>query len=155
MPARIARSSVATGGPKRDRTKNRKRNLDAFALAAESTAEKPRRQHRLGELLDDGSKRKRPAAKEDDGDDEDEEEEAPTKRRKAAAKDDSDVEEGSDSSGNEWTLGELGDDDDDSEIDSDEAFGESDEEHFQGFTFRGSSSGKTKPSAKKKQLRSC
>ena len=55
-----------------------------------------------------------------------------------------DVEQGSDSSGNEWTLGGLAEDDSDSELDSDNAFGSSDEERFEGFVFRGSSSGKGK-----------
>ncbi|AEO58860.1 hypothetical protein MYCTH_2306539 [Thermothelomyces thermophilus ATCC 42464] len=55
---------------------------------------------------------------------------------------------GSDSE--EWHVGVAGEDDD-SELDSDEAFGESDEEHFQGFAFGGSrSKGKQ---AKKKRSR--
>ncbi|KAI1769423.1 small-subunit processome [Hypoxylon sp. FL1150] len=49
---------------------------------------------------------------------------------------DEDVEYGSDSSGNEWRVGV--DEDDDSEIESDDAFGESDQERFEDYTFRGS-----------------
>ena len=48
------------------------------------------------------------------------------------------IEHGSDSDGNEWTVGVVNRNED-SELDSDEAFGESDEERFEGFTFRGSS----------------
>ncbi|KAI9839426.1 MAG: hypothetical protein M1837_002075 [Sclerophora amabilis] len=54
-----------------------------------------------------------------------------------------DADEGEDSEGNEWHVGHL-EDDEDSEIDSDEAMGESDEERFEGFAFRGSSSTKRK-----------
>lgn len=53
-----------------------------------------------------------------------------------------DEDHGSDSEGNEWRLGEVGSRED-SEIDSDYAFGESDEEKFGGFTFGGSKSRKT------------
>ncbi|KAI9778550.1 MAG: hypothetical protein M1835_004900 [Candelina submexicana] len=60
----------------------------------------------------------------------------------------SDVEEGSDSEGNEWRIGHV-DSNDDSDLDSDEAFGESDEERFEGFTFRGSTSGAKKPGVEK------
>ncbi len=61
------------------------------------------------------------------------------RQRQEDADDGSDEEMGSDSEGNEWHVG-VGGDDEDSEIDSDEAFGESDEERFEGFVFRGSSS---------------
>ncbi|KAI9761768.1 MAG: hypothetical protein M4579_000862 [Chaenotheca gracillima] len=54
-----------------------------------------------------------------------------------------DVDGGSDSEGNEWRLGQMGSDDD-SDIDSDEAFGEDDEDKFEGFAFRGSSSTKSR-----------
>ncbi|KAI9806030.1 MAG: hypothetical protein M1833_004437 [Piccolia ochrophora] len=53
--------------------------------------------------------------------------------------DDSDEDEGGDSEGNEWRLGFV-DSNDDSDIDSDQAMGASDEERFEGFAFRGSSS---------------
>jgi U3 small nucleolar RNA-associated protein 14 len=58
------------------------------------------------------------------------------------------VEFGSDSDGNEWTMGGVGSEESDEEIDSDEAFGESDEERFDGWTFRGSKSEKGKPKKK-------
>jgi len=52
----------------------------------------------------------------------------------------SDVEYGSDDEGNKWRLGGPVDDAEDSEIESDDAFGESDEEKFKDFTFGGSKS---------------
>ncbi|CUS13122.1 unnamed protein product [Tuber aestivum] len=56
------------------------------------------------------------------------------------------MDRGSDSEGNEWKMGHV-DSDDDSDLDSDEAMGESDEERFACFTFRGSTStGKMKKS---------
>ena len=55
--------------------------------------------------------------------------------------DDPNVEEGSDDEGNQWTIGKVASDDD-SELDSDEAMGSSDEEKFADFTFRGSSTRK-------------
>ena len=54
-----------------------------------------------------------------------------------------DVEYGSDSEGNEWRLGEVGSQDD-SEIDSDEALVESDEEEFGDFAFAGSKSNRAR-----------
>ena len=150
MPARLARSSVAAAaGSKKERNKTRKRNLDAYAIASHSAADKPRlRQHRLGEFLDDGSRQKRRRAGEDEDGEGSVEEGIPPKRRKAVDEDE-DREEGSDSEGNLWTLGALAEDDGDSELDSDEAFGESDEEKFVGFTFRGSSGGKKGKKGKK------
>src|ERR1700761_2946950 len=55
----------------------------------------------------------------------------------------SDVDEGNDSEGNTWLMGQV-DRENDSDIDSDEVFGESDEEAFDGYVFRGSSSGREK-----------
>ena len=60
MPRRIARSSVSIDAPKIARKKNRKRNLDAYAIAShslpETTGIKP---SRLGEYRDDAPKQKR------------------------------------------------------------------------------------------------
>lgn len=153
MPPRIARSSVQIAAPKNARNKNRKRHLDAYAIASHSAPDKTRiRRHRLGEILDDGPKQKRRRAVEDeDGEEDSVEEEVPAKRPKRANANDEDIEEGSDSEGNEWTLGGLAEDDDDSDLDSDEAFGESDEEKFEGFTFRGSSGGNVKKASKKRR----
>lgn len=147
MPPRIARSNFQHAAPKTAKNKSRKRNLDAFAIASHSAPEKNRmKASRLGEFLDDRPKPKRRRDDEDGGESE-EENEVPAKRKRAAPQD-KDEEEGSDSSGNEWTLGGMKEDDSDSELDSDEAFGESDEEKFEGFTFRGSKSGSGKKPAK-------
>jgi U3 small nucleolar RNA-associated protein 14 len=91
------------------------------------------RRSRLG-AYDDGSSRKRNTG----GDDEDEEEETPHYKRRRT-EDTGSLDGGSDSEGHEWTLGQVNSDDD-SELDSDEALGESDEERFEGFTFRASKS---------------
>lgn len=56
-----------------------------------------------------------------------------------SGKGDEGIDHGSDSEGNEWKVGHVSDDDD-SDLDSDEAMGESDEERFADFAFRGSSS---------------
>ena len=95
------------------------------------------RQHRLGQSETEPIKRRR---NEEDEDGELEEGPKQVKRRKSGDKDKfgNEVEEGSDSSGNEWVVGQV-DEDDDSDLDSDEAMGESDEEKFEGFAFRGSS----------------
>ena len=152
MPVRKARSSVQIAAPKGVRIKARKRNLDAYATASHQTTEKSRiKRSRLGEVADDEPRRKRQRSARDDDDEEDESEDdrqaGPAKKRRSAPGGD-DIEQGSDSEGNEWMLGALASDDEDSDLDSDEAFGDSDEERFEGFTFRGSSS--TKPSRAKK-----
>ena len=142
MPARLARSSVQIAAPKNARNKNGKRNLDAFAIASHSTAQNPRlKPSRFGEYINDGPRQKRRRAVETEDGEEDSVEEdvsAPQKRRRNAGPEDDEVEEGSDSEGNEWTVGGLREGEEDSEVDSDEAFGESDDEKFEGFAFRGS-----------------
>ena len=140
MAPRLARSSIQSSAPKTAKSKTRKRTLDAYAIASHSTAPKrPVRQSRLGEYLDDAPKQKRRNRDEDD--EESGEEDAPSSsKRRRTAEDGEGGDEGSDSEGNEWRLGGLRSDDEDSELDSDEAFGESDEEKFEGFAFRGSKS---------------
>ncbi|CAO2655575.1 Nn.00g043780.m01.CDS01 [Neocucurbitaria sp. VM-36] len=145
MPPRIARSSLQQSSSQPAKTRPNARNpkkaakraLNAFSIAQYENPEKLKvRKNRLGEF-DPAFNRKR--ARDDDAgeDDEDEEESAEPKRRKRRSGDES-FDEGSDSEGNTWQMGHV-DDDDDEDIDSDEAFGESDEERFEGFTFRGSS----------------
>lgn len=146
MARRVARSSVSSAAkPRTARKKNQKRNLDAFAIAERQVGDSQKiRQHRLGKAEDENPHRKRQRPDEDDEDDEDEP--GPSNPRKKVAKgrfDELDVSEGSDSEGNTWRMGEV-DEDDDSDIDSDEAFDESDEERFADFTFRGSSTAKGK-----------
>lgn len=148
MPQRKARSSVVQPAKKNTSKQSRKRQLDAFAIAGKIVPEKSKiRRHRLGEVDDDQPrKRRRP----DDEEDEEEEEETGRQDKRARKQGDEDIEYGSDSEGNEWTIGAV-DDDDDESLDSDEAFGESDEERFEGFTFRGSSG--NKPQSKSKSGR--
>ena len=115
------------------------RGLDALSRAEEQIPTKLGvRRNRLGDY-DDGQYRKRHTGGDDDDEDEDNEERPHYKRRRTDASD----EGGSDSEGHEWKLGQV-DSDDDESLDSDEALGSSDEERFEGFTFRGSSSNKSK-----------
>ena len=137
MPGR--RSAIAApvknSEPQRRKAK---RSLNALAIAEEQTPVRSKiRQHRLGNPEIEPTKRKR---NEDGEHDELEEGSKQVKRRKSGDKDKfgNELEEGSDSSGNEWVVGQVGEDDD-SDLDSDEAMGESDEEKFEGFAFRGSS----------------
>jgi U3 small nucleolar RNA-associated protein 14 len=164
MPPRIARSHAAASAPKASKAskinKGKKRQLDAFAIASHEAPEKLQiRQHRLGESFGEHPRAKRRRLQDDDEDSEGEEKidsarlkqsrnvEKRTHGRKGGL-DDEDVEFGSDSEGNEWTMGGMGSEESDEEIDSDEAFGESDEERFDGWTFRGSKSEKGKPKKK-------
>lgn len=148
MPPRIARSSLPSAGaskPKgrapgdRNVKKASKRALNAFAIAQFDNPEKIKiRKNRLGEL-DPSFYKKRARDDEDEGSDADSDDEDGAARKKVKRRggDDS-YDEGSDSEGNTWTMGHV-DEDDDEDIDSDEAFGESDEERFEGYSFRGSS----------------
>jgi U3 small nucleolar RNA-associated protein 14 len=164
MPPRIARSHAAASAPKASKAskinKGKKRQLDAFAIASHEAPEKLQiRQHRLGESFGEHPRAKRRRLQDDDEDSEGEEkiDSAPLKQSRNLEKrthgrkgglDDENVEFGSDSEGNEWTMGGMGSEESDEEIDSDEAFGESDEERFDGWTFRGSKSEKGKPKKK-------
>ncbi|KAF2400692.1 Utp14-domain-containing protein [Trichodelitschia bisporula] len=163
MAPRIARSSLPSAKPAatakskptgRKRARIQKRALDAFAIASAQGLDKPKvRRNRLGQAEGgpSGSMRKRRRGGSDDEDeDEDEEEEVRTRPKKGRF-DELDVDEGSDSEGNTWTMGQV-DSEGDSDIDSDEAFGESDEEKFEGWTFRGSES-QGKAVKKKKKVK--
>jgi U3 small nucleolar RNA-associated protein 14 len=146
MPGRQSHGGAPSKKPKPKARKTKKRALDAFSIASHQNPDKVKiRQHRLGAKEGGNRPGKRPR----DGD-EDEEEEAVESKLKKQKKgpekgrfDELDVDEGSDSEGNEWKLGQV-DSDDDSDLDSDEAFGESDEERFNGFAFSGSSDKKAK-----------
>ncbi|KZF24886.1 Utp14-domain-containing protein [Xylona heveae TC161] len=142
MPGRKWTSQPAAG-PAAGRTrapKNpQKRSLNAFSIASHQNPERMKvRPHRLGDIDEDNGRRKRQKL---DG--------AGSNDYTQERSDDDgiDAEDGSDSEGNEWRLGQV-DSDDDSDLDSEEAFGESDDDRFEGFTFRGSSSNKN--SKKKK-----
>ncbi|EPS27917.1 hypothetical protein PDE_02861 [Penicillium oxalicum 114-2] len=123
------------------------RGLDALSRAEEQIPVKLGvRRNRLGDY-DDGEWRKRPTG--DDDDEEDNEPRPDYKRRRTDASD----EGGSDGEGHRWRLGHV-DSDDDESLDSDEALGPSDEERFEGFTFRGSSSNKSKSKKIEKKKKS-
>ncbi|KAH0376973.1 Utp14-domain-containing protein, partial [Aureobasidium melanogenum] len=160
MPARVARSSVSIAKPTNARKKSQKRTLDAYSIASHSAPDTYKvRQHRLGDSV--GEPRQKRRRLEDDDEDDNDEEHASNARRlqqKAVTKRtgtgrrgglDEETDEGSDSEGNEWRMGGHIGEESDSDLDSDEAFGESDEERFEGFTFRGSST--NGPSKKKKK----
>ncbi|KAI0010376.1 small-subunit processome [Xylariaceae sp. FL0662B] len=139
--------SVPGKGKKRSKSRSNKKALNAFAIASEEVADRQKRTPRNRELdvPRGGGKHARDERDDDeDGDEEgDEDEGPPHKMRRGNADRDGDVEYGSDSSGNEWRVGV--DEDDDSEIDSDEAFGDSDEERFEDYAFRGSKEKKKQP----------
>lgn len=126
------------------------RSQDALAIAeADTKTRLGIRRSRLG-VSDDKNERKRHSARDNDDDDEDDEERGPIHKRRRTGADNDSADGGSDSEGHEWKLGQV-DSDDDSELDSDEALGSSDEERFEGFTFRGSKSNNSKAKPKKPQ----
>lgn len=136
MPGRQFTRAPSLQKPKPKRQKA-KRSLNALAIAEQQNPTKSKiRQSRLGKSEPEPTKRKR---QEKDDDDEREDGEGVGKRRKAGDKDryGNEIEHGSDSSGNEWVVGQVNSDDD-SDLDSDAAMGSSDEERFEGFGFRGS-----------------
>ncbi|KAI5248232.1 Utp14-domain-containing protein [Aureobasidium subglaciale] len=161
MPARVARSSVSIDKPTNARKKSQKRTLDAFAIASHSAPDTYKvRQHRLGDSAGE-PRQKRRRLQDDEEDDNDEEYSSNARRlqQKTVTKKtgtgsrgglDEETDEGSDSEGNEWRMGGHIGDESDSDLDSDDAFGESDEERFEGFTFRGSSSSGPSKNKKKK-----
>lgn len=130
----------------------KKRSQNAFAIASHQVGDELKsRKSRLGQLegpLSRSKKRSRNDEEDEDGFDDEEEEADNTREKKQKIKkgrfDQLDNDAGSDSEGNEWVMGGIGSDD--SDIDSDEAFGESDEEKFDGYAFSGS----TKTANKKK-----
>ncbi|KAL7788760.1 Utp14 domain-containing protein [Trichoderma afarasin] len=136
----------AKSGPKKSKSRAQTNALNAFNIAQERFPTKEKKTPRAREL--DAEIEKKHAREEEDEDEEEDEEEGP-KRKKIKAPQRSaaaggDVEFGSDSEGNEWQLGGMADDDEDSEIESDDAFGDSDNEMFQGYAFRGSKTGQRK-----------
>lgn len=136
MPGRQSTTAPSLRKPKPKKQKA-KRSLNALAIAEQQNPTRIKiRQSRLGKSEPEPTKRKR---REDDEDDDFEDGEGKAKRRKPGDKDryGNAIEHGSDSSGNEWVIGQVNSDDD-SDLDSDEAMGASDEERFEGFGFRGS-----------------
>jgi U3 small nucleolar RNA-associated protein 14 len=123
--------SLEKSGPPKPKAK---RSQNALAIAERQAPVRSKiRQNRLGQSEPEINKRKKQDQDEDSGTEGDQRK---PKRRKEGAKDryGNNVEYGSDSSGNEWTVG-LVEDDDDSDIDSDEAMADSDDD---GAAIRGS-----------------
>ena len=136
MPGR--RSTIPPLTPKVGKKRKKNRSLNALAVAEQRNPFQSKiRSNRLGEIEQGVSKRKR--VEEKDVSDQDDLSQ-PARKRRGASKDrfGHDIEVGSDSDGNKWVIGQV-DSEDDSDLDSDEAMGES-EERFARFTFRGSSS---------------
>merc|ERR1712225_182328 len=149
MAGRQSHGRAPDKKPKAAKNNSKKRSLDAFAIASHENPDRMKvRQSRLG-AQEGGSSRpnknKRRRDEDDEDEEEEEEEDLSTKKRKVQKGrfDELDVDEGSDSEGNEWKMGQV-DSDDDSDLDSDEAFGESDEERFEGFAFSGGQDKKKK-----------
>ncbi|KZL81785.1 small nucleolar ribonucleoprotein complex subunit utp14 [Colletotrichum incanum] len=140
-------SKAAPKNFRKSKSKAQAKALDAFTIASEQYPTKEKRTPRFREIEaapDTGKKHSRANDNEDEDEDEDDDEEQPRRKKVkpsagGAGGNDSD-EYGSDSEGNEWHYGVN--DDEDSELDSDEAFGESDQEDFQGYSFRGSKTAK-------------
>ncbi|KAL9028638.1 MAG: hypothetical protein Q9196_003030 [Gyalolechia fulgens] len=150
MPGRKSTGPLSiTPKPSKGRNSKRKkeRSLNALAIAEKKDPEHTKiRRHRLGESEPGGiGKRKRQVAQQDSPDheieDHDSNHQSNQKRTKTSNSQSHgyDLDHGSDSEGNTWTLGGVASNDDEN-LDSDEAMGASDEEKFEGFAFRGSSS---------------
>ena len=145
MPGRQY-TAPASSVKQKGRQKSQKRSLNALAIAEKQAPQKQRiRPSRLGKVEDVSEKRKR-VDEDDEGFDDQENGQRRSKRAKEVQRDrhGEDIEEGSDSDGHNWRIGVVDSDDDDSDLDSDEALGASDEERFDGFVFRGSSAPKKK-----------
>ena len=118
----------------------RKRSLNALAIAEQENPSKVKvRSHRLGEVSQHTLKHKEEVSFQD-SEGEEQGQHRPEKRPRTVREDQdaSASEGGNDSDSNEWRKGQA-DSSDQSDLDSEEAFGESDEEKFEGFVFRGSS----------------
>ncbi|KAF4345703.1 antigen LSA-1 [Fusarium beomiforme] len=127
----------ARASNKKSKARSQKNALDAFGIAQENFAPRQKRTPRAREL-DAEVERKHGRDEEDEDEDEEEEEPQRKKIKRPSRPANDDADDGSDSEGNEWRLGGLREDDEDSEIESDDAFGDSDEDKFEGYTFRGS-----------------
>lgn len=146
MPGRQAHGRSLTAAPKakaagkKSKARSQKNALDAFGIAQENFAGRTKKTPRVREL--DAEIERKHGRDEDEDEDEDEEEEAPQRKKVKGprAVEGDGAEYGSDSEGNEWQLGGLAEDDEDSEIESDDAFGDSDEEKFAGYSFGGTKS---------------
>jgi U3 small nucleolar RNA-associated protein 14 len=114
----------------------RNHSLSALAIAEKINPERNKiRRSRLGEIEESGTRQRGRSQ----GDDENGERASKRRKTKPAAEDENGENSGSDGDGNKWHVG-IDSSDEDSDLDSDNALGESDEERFEGFAFRGSTS---------------
>ncbi|KAK6223698.1 hypothetical protein QIS74_03642 [Colletotrichum tabaci] len=131
---------------RKSKSKAQAKALDAFTIASEQYPTKEKRTPRFREIEaapDTGKKHSRANDEEDEDEDEDEDDQPRRKKARPSSGAGGDSDEyGSDSEGNEWHYGVN--EDEDSELDSDEAFGESDQEDFQGYSIGGSKVAKGK-----------
>ena len=150
MPGRQSTGPLA---PKSSKAKKqvKQRALNALAIAEQQEPERIRtRHHRLGENDQQIDKRKREVS--EASSDEDGESGKARKKLRAIPKgrNGDQLEGGSDSDRNEWVFGQVAGDDD-SDLDSDQAMGKSDEDRFEDFSFRGSSTLRIQKKPKKLQ----
>jgi U3 small nucleolar RNA-associated protein 14 len=151
MPGRQAhgRSLLPASGAKKERKPSSRsrtnKALDAFALAEKEVPTRRSKGVRMRDLDEEPVERSQKRQHDDDGEEDDDEEEMDERPQKKARKGDDDEFDGfsGGSDEEEWHVG-VGSGDEDSEIDSDEAFGESDEEKFEGYGFRGGKLKKSK-----------
>ncbi|KAM3512200.1 hypothetical protein MY11210_004118 [Beauveria gryllotalpidicola] len=132
-------AAAKTKNIKRSKSRSQKSALNAFNTASEQYPTRIKKTPRAREL-DAEIERKHGRDDEDDDDGDDNDEPTRKKAKRPARAQNTDAEFGSDSEGNEWQLGGMAEDDEDSEIDSDDAFGDSDNEKFEEYQFRGSKS---------------
>ncbi|POR35184.1 U3 small nucleolar RNA-associated protein 14 [Tolypocladium paradoxum] len=144
MPGRQAHGRSLVANPKtkapnkKSKARSQKNALDAFGIAQERFPARQKKTPRAREL--DAELESKHDRDDGDGEDEAEDEEPRRKKPKPSRPVGDDADHGSDSEGNEWRLGGLKEDDEDSEIESDDAFGDSDNEKFQEYSFRGTKS---------------
>src|SRR5579862_876729 len=133
----------------RTKSNPRKRSLNALAIATNANPDGLKvRRHRLGETEGGSIGGKRVAVGRGGGYGSNLASQTNGSRKGQSSLD---VDGGNDSEGNQWRLGQVGSDED-SDIDSDEAMGEGDKDRFEGFTFRGSTSGKHKNGLKQSKV---
>jgi U3 small nucleolar RNA-associated protein 14 len=124
----------------------RNHSLSALAIVEKTNPERNKiRRSRLGEIEEFRTRQRGRSQGEDENG------ERASKRRKTepAEEDENGENTGSDSDGIKWHVG-IDSSDEDSDLDSNNALGESDEERFEGFAFRGSTSkGSQKPGGRR------
>ncbi|RPA85818.1 Utp14-domain-containing protein [Ascobolus immersus RN42] len=139
MVQRISRPGNKSTKPKRKNPKTRALNALATAEAEGGRPDSGIARHRLGEAPPSAKPKRRRRDDSDEGSDNDDDDDE--SERSGVEEDD----------GVKWRVGKV-DSDEDEDLDSDEAFGESDEERFADWTFRASESGrKSKKMQKEKK----